>query len=49
MDLPNLVEIGQAIPDILQGLENLKWRLRRHLGWSSKVKTHPSHIYSDTA
>ena len=49
MELPNLEEIGQAMPEILQVSLYPRWRLRRHLESSTKVETHPKHIYSDNA
>jgi hypothetical protein len=49
MELANLEEIGQAMPEILQVSLYPRWRLPRHLGSSTKVKTHPKHIYSDNA
>jgi hypothetical protein len=49
MDLANFEEIGKAMPEILQVSINPRWRLRRHLGSSSKVKTHPEHIYNKSS
>ena len=44
--MQNLIEIGPFVPEKLNILVNLRWRLYRHFGSSLNVKTHLRHVYS---
>ena len=41
--VPNLVEIIQAVFEILHVMLNPRWRLGRHLGLGQEIKTQPEH------